>query len=128
MHLESNIPKKISKVGLDMALEIEKIIRTHKMNDILRISGHPTWKFLNWTGTSEYNSSILKTYFMQEMFKRGILVLSTHNNSLSLTQEIAHKVVGAYDEVISLMKKDLENSHVLKRLKVNPISPLFNLR
>jgi glutamate-1-semialdehyde 2,1-aminomutase len=65
---------------------------------------------------------------MQEMFKRGILVLSTHNNSLSLTQEIAHKVVGAYDEVISLMKKDLENSHVLKRLKVNPISPLFNLR
>lgn len=128
MHLESNIPKKISKVGLDMALGIEKIIRTHKMNNILRISGHPTWKFLNWTGTSEYSSSILKTYFMQEMFKRGILVLSTHNNSLSLTQEIAHKVVGAYDEVISLLKKDLENSYVLKRLKVNPISPLFNVR
>lgn len=128
MHLESNIPSKISKVGLDMALRIEKIIHRHKLEDILRISGHPTWKFLNWTGTSEYSSSILKTYFMQEMFKRGILVLSTHNNSLSLTQEIAHKVVDVYEEVLSMLKKDLENSNVLKRLRVKPISPLFNLR
>jgi glutamate-1-semialdehyde 2,1-aminomutase len=128
MHLESNIPKKISKVGLNMSQAIEEIIKSHELNDILHISGHPTWKFLNWTGTSEYSSSMLKTYFMQEMFKRGILVLSTHNNSLSLTHEIAVEVVDAYQEVLSLLKKDLENSYVVKRLKVNPILPLFSVR
>ena len=128
MHLETNIPKKISQVGENMALRIDSIIETHKMNEILRLSGHPTWKFLNWTGTSEYSSSILKTYFMQEMFKRGILVLSTHNNSLSLTHEISQKVLQAYNDVISMLKEDLENSYVSNRLKVNPISPLFRVR
>jgi glutamate-1-semialdehyde 2,1-aminomutase len=128
MHLESNVTSKISKVGLGMALGIEKIIQEHKLEDILRISGHPTWKFLNWTGTSENSSSTLKTYFMQEMFKRGILVLSTHNNSLSLTREIAQKVLDSYEEVLSMLKHDLETSNVSKKLKVSPISPLFKVR
>ena len=65
---------------------------------------------------------------MQEMFKRGILVLSTHNNSLSLTHEISQKVLQAYNDVISMLKEDLENSYVSNRLKVNPISPLFRVR
>jgi glutamate-1-semialdehyde 2,1-aminomutase len=128
MHLESNVTSKISKVGLGMALGIEKIIQEHKLEDVLRISGHPTWKFLNWTGTSENSSSTLKTYFMQEMFKRGILVLSTHNNSLSLTREIAQKVLDSYEEVLSMLKHDLETSNVSKKLKVSPISPLFKVR
>ena len=128
MHLKSDISKELSAVGLNMAFELENIIQTHGLNDVLRISGHPTWKFMNWTETSECSITMLKTYFMQEMFKRGVLVLSTHNNSLSLTNKIAQQVIHTYNEVITILKKDIENSSVPRKLRAAPIRQLFSVR
>ena len=98
------------------------------MNEFLHISGHPTWKFLNWGGNEKFNTQMIKTYFMQEMLKRGILVLSTHNNSLSLTEKISEQVINVYGEVISDLSKSISDNSLLSKLQVKPIEPLFTLR
>ena len=128
MHLDFDITSRIGSVGSKIALELQKIINSYKMEDFLHISGHPTWKFLNWTGNKEFNTQIVKTYFMQEMFKRGVLVLSTHNNSFSLTEKLSEQVINVYGEVISELNKSITDTSLLSKLHVNPIQPLFTLR
>ena len=128
MHLDFDITSRIGSVGSKIALELQKIINSHKMEDFLHISGHPTWKFLHWTGNEEFNTQIVKTYFMQEMFKRGVLVLSTHNNSFSLTEKLSEQVINVYGEVISELNKSITDTSLLSKLHVNPIQPLFTLR
>jgi glutamate-1-semialdehyde aminotransferase len=128
MHLDSNITTEIVNVGLKISSELEKIIQTYKMSKFLTVSGHPSWKFLNWSGNNEVDASSLKTYFMQEMFKKGILVLSTHNNSLSLTAKIADRVINTYGEVISDISKSLSDGSLLDKLQVDPVQPVIKLR
>jgi glutamate-1-semialdehyde 2,1-aminomutase len=128
MHLDSNITTEIANVGLKISSELEKIIQTYKMSDLLTISGHPSWKFLNWSGNHEVDALSLKTYFMQEMFKKGILVLSTHNNSLSLTAKIADRVINAYGDVISNISESVLDGSLLDKLQVDPVQPIIKLR
>jgi len=128
MHLNFDIPGRLTCVGSKIALELQKIINSYKMEEFLHISGHPTWKFLNWEGNEKFNTQVIKTYFMQEMFKRGVLVLSTHNNSLSLTDKLSEQVIDIYGEVISDLRKSITDTSLLSRLHVKPIQPLFTLR
>ena len=128
MHLNFDITGRINRVGSKIALELQKTINSYKMNEFLHISGHPTWKFLNWGGNEKFNTQMIKTYFMQEMLKRGILVLSTHNNSLSLTEKISEQVINVYGEVISDLSKSISDNSLLSKLQVKPIEPLFTLR
>ena len=128
MHLNFDITGRITSVGSKIALELQKIINSYKMEEFLHISGHPTWKFLNWEGNEKFNTQVIKTYFMQEMFKKGVLVLSTHNNSLSLTEKISEQVVNVYGEVISNLSKSITDASLLSKLHVEPIKPLFTLR
>jgi glutamate-1-semialdehyde 2,1-aminomutase len=128
MHLNFDITGRITSVGSKIALELQKIINSYKMEEFLHISGHPTWKFLNWEGNEKFNTQVIKTYFMQEMFKRGVLVLSTHNNSLSLTDKLSEQVIDVYGEVIRDLSKSITDASLLSKLHVKPIQPLFTLR
>jgi glutamate-1-semialdehyde 2,1-aminomutase len=128
MHLNFDITGRITSVGSKIALELQKIINSYKMEEFLHISGHSTWKFLNWEGNEKFNTQVIKTYFMQEMFKKGVLVLSTHNNSLSLTEKISEQVINIYGEVISGLSKSISDTSLLSKLHVKPIQPLFTLR
>jgi glutamate-1-semialdehyde 2,1-aminomutase len=128
MHLDYEITKDLAAIGENLATNLSKLIASNGMTNCLTLTGHPTWKFLNWSSTEKYTSSILKTYFMQEMFKRGVLVLSTHNVSISITDKIKRKILSAYDEVLMNMSLNIKNDTILENLLVDPITPLFSVR
>lgn len=128
MHIKSDVTSEISRIGMRVSQELEKIILNHNLGDFLNLTGHPTWKFINWYGTSTLSVPQIKTYFMQEMFKKGILVLSTHNNSLSLTGNIADRVICVYDEVLRDISQSISNNSIQRKLHSPPIEPLLVLR
>ena len=128
MHIKSDVASKISSIGMRVSQEVEKIILNHNLGAFLNLTGHPTWKFLNWFGTRTLSAPQIKTYFMQEMFKKGILVLSTHNNSLSLTGSIADRVISVYDEVLRDISQSISNNSIQRKLHSLPIEPLLVLR
>jgi hypothetical protein len=92
------------------------------------MTGHPTWKFLNWKANDIYPVNVLKTFFMQEIFKQGVLVLSSHNVSLALSDQKIKKVLEAYRKVLEIMGRNIEDLSLLESLKVEPIQPLFKVR
>jgi glutamate-1-semialdehyde 2,1-aminomutase len=101
---------------------------SHKKYEFVNLSGNPTWTFLNWTLSSDALQNQVKTYFLQEMFKRGILVLSTNNVTTTLNQKDISKILTAYAEVFEAISKALERDSLDALLECQPIVPLFKVR
>ena len=96
--------------------------------EFVNLSGNPTWTFLNWTLSSDALQNKVKTYFLQEMFKRGILVLSTNNVTTTLSQKDISKILTAYAEVFEAISQALERESLDALLECQPIVPLFKVR
>ena len=65
---------------------------------------------------------------MQEMFKKGILVLSTHNVTLSHSDSDLQRIKDVYREVLESMKTYIDDSSLKSRLQAEPLEALFNIR
>ena len=101
---------------------------SHNKYEFVNLSGNPTWTFLNWTLNSDALQNQVKTYFLQEMFKRGILVLSTNNITTTLSQKDISKILTAYAEVFGAISQALESDSLDALLECQPIVPLFKVR
>lgn len=101
---------------------------SHKKYEFVNLSGNPTWTFLNWTLNSDALQNQVKTYFLQEMFKRGILVLSTNNVTTTLSRKDISKILTAYAEVFEAISQALERDSLDALLECQPIVPLFKVR
>lgn len=92
------------------------------------ISGNPTWTFLNWSIENELLQNQVKTYFLQEMFKRGILVLNTNNITTTLSQKDISDLLSAYAEVFATINEGIDSNTIGSLLLCQPIIPLFKVR
>jgi glutamate-1-semialdehyde 2,1-aminomutase len=128
MHQSLDVTSKLRFIGDEIALKLQEIIIENEMTEYLEISGHPTWKFLNWKSTENYATNVLKTYFIQEMLVEGILVLSTHNVSLAMNEKIIKQIIVGYEKVLARMNRHLKRSTLLEQLKSDPLKPLFAIR
>ena len=128
MHQRNEISPILNKYGEELSQDLQKVIDQADMNGLLEIKGHPTWKFLEWKEGSEFTAPELKTYFMQEMFRSGLLILSTHNVTLAHNKKIRGVIISKYERVLTLMKKAISEGNLKDKLEVMPLKPLFKVR
>lgn len=118
----------LAKQGKKIADGVKQVINRHNMESIISFSGHPSWSFLLFKDVNQYSQWQIKTLFLQEMFTRGILTLGTHNMSYAHTDSDISGLLAAYDQVFPLIKEAIGQSSLDKRLRCNPLEPLFKLR
>ena len=78
-----NIPAVLAASGEYLLAQLNALIIELDCGHYLSTGGHPSWSFLFIADAAGYTSIEIKTLFMQEMLKRGILTLGTHNISYS---------------------------------------------
>jgi glutamate-1-semialdehyde 2,1-aminomutase len=123
-----DIVKKLSSVGAVLMDGIDKIISKYKAENFISIGGHPSWSILVFHDTKKFTSWEIKTLFFQEMFKRGILTIGSHNISASHSLKDIEKALDAYDYVIKLLSVSISDESLINLLEVDPIEPLFKVR
>ncbi len=128
MHKKRNVSSQLVSIGEKLTTKVEEIIRDCHIENVLRLSGHPTWVFLNWTATDDYTVEELKTFFMQEMFQRGVLILNTHNISLAFSKKDLKVVEFAYSATLQALSRAIEQGNLREKLLVKPLVPLFKVR
>ena len=128
MHQRNEISPILNKYGQELSQDLQKVIDQADMGGLLEIKGHPTWKFLEWKDGREFTAPELKTFFMQEMFRSGILILSTHNVTLAHNKKIRGVIISKYERVLTLMKKAISEGNLKDKLEVMPLKPLFKVR
>ena len=128
MHQRDQISPRLNEYGEELSQRLQTAINQTDMDSLLEIKGHPTWKFLEWKEESEFSAPELKTFFMQEMFKSGILILSNHNVTLAHNKKTQGVIISKYEKVLTLMKKVINEGNLKDKLEVMPLNPLFKVR
>ena len=65
---------------------------------------------------------------MQEMFKKGVLILNTHNVSMALSEGITDELLEKYESVLILLAENISENTLHENLQVEPLAPLFKIR
>ena len=123
----SVIPK-LSEVGEDLANKVENLILVNGLSEYLKLSGHPSWKFLLWDPSLGSFIEELKALFMQEIMKNGVLMLATHNVSTALTSESISIVEKAYANTLPVIKLAIASKSVSGLLSIDKITPQLRVR
>jgi len=118
----------LNLIGCTLADGLKRIISELELESVIEVSGHPTWLFLLWKSAFGQPVENIKSFFLQEMFNAGVLVLSTHNVSLALKDRDISKVLAAYELVLSKLKDSLLTGTLSLRLKCDPVKNLFTIR
>ena len=123
-----NVPAVLLATGEYLLDELNALIKELECEHFLSTAGHPSWSFLLISDTAENSSYEIKTLFMQEMLKRGILTLGTHNISYSHSRADIDTLMNCYKQVLPMLKTALVNKDLLTRLECEPLVPLFKVR
>jgi glutamate-1-semialdehyde aminotransferase len=128
LHQKTDVAGRLSQIGNSLATNINEVINNAGLDACLSLSGHPTWKILKWQDHEAASSAEIKTLFLQEMFKRGVLVLSSHNVSLSMDLRKISQISQIYADVLNLISSALNKGTVKALLEAPPLVPLFRVR
>jgi glutamate-1-semialdehyde 2,1-aminomutase len=122
------VVEQLESIGGQLAMKLDEIIQSNGLAETLSLSGHNSWKFLNWRDSNGYTQSEIKTYFMQEMFDAGVLVLSSHNVSLAHKRKEIEKILNSYEIALGNLRRVFDSGKLRENLRVEPLEPLFKVR
>lgn len=122
------VTKKLEETGLTIIKGVKDIVSSCDLDDIFSLSGHPSWSFINISRETTEDVMLVKTLFLQEMFKRGIIILSSHNISYSHSLSDVDLLLAAYAETMTIIKNSLKKNNVRESLECEPLKLLFKIR
>ncbi|MBL8022479.1 MAG: aminotransferase class III-fold pyridoxal phosphate-dependent enzyme [Leptospirales bacterium] len=124
----SPVIETMRKTGRALIDGINGIIQTHGLDPMISVSGEGVWSFLNFKDVGPSSVWEIKTLFLQEIFKRGILSLGTHNISYAHSMKDVETVLGVYREVFPKIYEAAVSGSIRSHLKCEPLVPLFKVR
>jgi glutamate-1-semialdehyde 2,1-aminomutase len=125
---QEHIIEHLSEMGTYLLEQLDQLVDDKELGDIFWTSGHPSWNFLRINEQTEYSAFEIKTFFLQEVFKRGILTLGTHNLSFSHSKKDIDKLLKVYSEVLPMVKQHIKNNTLLENIQGDILQPLFKVR
>lgn len=125
---DKNIVEYFQKIGGYLLKELTQLIDNESLKDYFGVLGHPSWSFLQIKEQQEYTSFEVRTFFEQEMFKRGVLTLGSHNISFSHSKKDIDILLKTYKIVLPLIKKHVEQKDLLENIHGDILQPLFKIR
>jgi glutamate-1-semialdehyde 2,1-aminomutase len=114
--------------GAEVQAETERLLQRSGAAGFISMSGDPTWSILSFTPPRGIDVFALKTLFLQEVFARGLFTLGAHNMSYAHGDDEISHLVSVYDEVFPILVEAVRRGDVEKRLRCEPLQPLFKVR
>jgi hypothetical protein len=67
----------------------------------------------------------MKSFVQQEMIRRGVLWSGFHNMCFSHSDEDIDHTLGAYGEVLPLLREAVEGNTLVESIRGVPVQPVF---
>ncbi len=123
-----NVCGKIKATGENVLSLLNPSIKNHGLEDVISLSGHPAWPFVMIKDAGALTSFQIKTLYLQEMFKRGILTVGTFNISFAHTDADVNALAKAWDEVMGILAGGIMTGNLGSLLECDVLVPLFKVR
>jgi glutamate-1-semialdehyde 2,1-aminomutase len=115
-------------IGTELQEKLRLLIQKYKMESVFSVEGYPVWSFLIIKDTEWATSWEIKTLFLQEMFRRGIYIIGTHNISYAHTSEHVAILLKAYEDFFQIIQKATAEKSMGDLIAGKILEPLFKLR
>ncbi|MEP0860681.1 MAG: aminotransferase class III-fold pyridoxal phosphate-dependent enzyme [Ignavibacterium sp.] len=123
--IEKNVPAYLAKQGRKLKDGYNAIANKLGM-DYTKCSGFDCRTIITFDAEkSGCNPLEMKSLVQQEMIKRGILWGGFHNMSFSHTDKDIEYTLKAYEDVLPILKKAVEEKKVKAYLRGEPVEPVF---
>jgi glutamate-1-semialdehyde aminotransferase len=123
--IEKNVPAFLAKQGNKLKVGYNKIASELGM-DYTKCSGFDCRTIMTFDAQKSGCEPLeMKSLVQQEMIKRGILWGGFHNMSFSHTDEDVAYTLKAYEDVLPILKKAVEEKNVKGYLRGEPVEPVF---
>jgi len=125
---ESDFIEYIYNRGKDVLDGVNELIQKHDVAGFIEINGHPSWSILTFKNVGDYTSHQVKTFFLQEMFKQGILTIGSHNITYSHSNNDVLSLLTAYMKVLPDLRQAISENTLAERLEAKVLEPVFKVR
>tara|TARA_B100001057_G_scaffold499219_2_gene609048 strand:- start:1796 stop:3181 length:1386 start_codon:yes stop_codon:yes gene_type:complete len=123
---KENVAGHLNTVGTKLKEGFNKLAEKHNLQEFVECIGYPCRSIISFNGQGKYNDLEIKSYFQQELIRRGVLWAAYHALSWSHKDKDIKKTLTAYDEVMSLFKRVVKNNLKLRgMIKGTPVKPVF---
>ena len=122
---EKKVLEYISKLGYQLQNTYNQISKEKglsKYTEAIGYSSHHVIQFKNEKGEEDLT---MKTIFQQELVKRGILFGGSNNLSYSHTKKDIQKTIKAYQEILEIIKRGLDNNNLTRLIKGKKLEQVF---
>lgn len=114
----TDVINRISGKGEYLAGLVNNVIERTGTANLVSLQGHPSWMFLVWNPEIGEQLADLKILFMQEMSKRGVLMIATHNVMDAHDESALQHVARAYEETLPIILDAYNKGDAHSRLEV----------
>ena len=121
--VEKNVPGYLNDKGALLKDGYNSIAQKLEMN-YTKCSGYNCRTIMTFDATAG-NPLEMKSLVQQEMIKRGILWGGFHNMCYSHSDEDIAYTLKAYEDVMPILKKAVDEKNVAGYLKGEPVEPVF---
>ena len=102
----NSISKNIKK-GNFLKKKINNIINQNNLENILSLTGHETWLFLNVKKIKNINPELVKAYIRQELIKNKVLFLGSFNITHSHTYKDLLHTIKIFEKILRFLGKNI---------------------
>jgi glutamate-1-semialdehyde 2,1-aminomutase len=114
--------------GALLAEQVSRLIRENGLEDWMVMKGFDPWRLLTIKDHPAASAMAIKTMYIYEMARDGILTIGSHNVSYALRDSDIVQIVRAYARVLPLISERLKRGTLVEQLEVPSLQPVFRVR
>ena len=103
-------------------------IKEHGLHETIGFTGLAPWRVLTFRDHPKASKEALRTVFIAEMLKAGVLINASHNVTYALSSDDEERVLAAYDTTLARLAGELQAGSLDARLGDDIIRPIFQVR
>ena len=123
-----NVIARLWETGKKLADGVSGLIVKHGLRDHISLSGVDPWKIVVFKDHPKAAKEAIKTRWLIEMLRAGVMIGGSHNICYAHTAEDIAIVTKAYDAALSRIADDLKDGKLAERLETPAIYPVFQVR
>lgn len=120
-----DVPGQFWRLGKMLADGLTDISKKHGLTGVADVVGFAPNLSLSIKNREGAVDPVLRTFFLQEVVKRGILFQGYFAISMAHGEKEIHRTLGVFDEVMGVYRKALDEGNAASLLIGNPCKPVF---
>lgn len=116
------------QAGEALKAGVAQKLAKHQLEQVVVMKGLAPWILLDFLPQPTASREAIKTLFVTEMVKRGVLIVGSHNVCYAHSQADIAQVLAAYDGALAHIAGELAGGTLEANLPFAPVYPPFTVR